>query len=159
MENSALQNLSVQDLEMLLSLQKTITQNGNISKRIDIVETFGWDVKFGYHLVRLLNECEMILTEGDLDLLRNREQLKSIRRGEWTLKDIESYFTEKEKQLEKLYNESKLQHSPDERAIKQLLINCLEHHYGSLEKCIVNLDQNELALKQIKEIVNSVKGI
>ncbi len=144
---------------MLLSLQKTITQNGNISKRIDIVETFGWDVKFGYHLVRLLNECEMILTEGDLDLLRNREQLKSIRRGEWTLKDIESYFTEKEKQLEKLYNESKLQHSPDERAIKQLLINCLEHHYGSLEKCIVNLDQNELALKQIKEIVNSVKGI
>jgi hypothetical protein len=40
--------------------------------------------KFAYHTVRLLNEAERLLLQGDLDLQRNREQLESIRRGEWT---------------------------------------------------------------------------
>ena len=50
------------------------------------------DVKFLYHVVRLLNEAEQILMEGDLDLERNREQLKSIRKGEWTFDQIVKYF-------------------------------------------------------------------
>ena len=39
---------------------------------------------------------------------------------------IENYFFEKEKTLEKVYAESKLQHSPDEAKIKKLLLDCLE---------------------------------
>ena len=66
------------------------------SKRAASVEKFGYDVKAAYHVVRLLNEIEQILVEGDLDLLRNREQLKSIRRGEWTIEQLNQYFTEKE---------------------------------------------------------------
>ncbi len=109
-------------------------------KRKEIVEKFGFDVKFAYHVVRLLNEVEQILMEGDLDLMRNREQLKSIRRGEWTEPQIRDYFANKEKDLEKTFAESKLPAGPNEPAIKQLLLNCLEEHYGSLEKCIVNPD-------------------
>jgi hypothetical protein len=30
-------------------------------------------VKFAYHVVRLIGEVEQILTEGDIDLRRNRE--------------------------------------------------------------------------------------
>lgn len=81
-------------------------------------------------MVRLLNEVEQILTEHDLDLERNREQLKAIRRGEWTQEDVENYFASKERDLETLYTESKLRYKPDEEKLKDLLLNCLEHHYG-----------------------------
>lgn len=107
-----------------------------VGKRKEMVEKYGYDVKFAYHLVRLLNEVEQILVEGDLDLERNREQLKDIRRGNWKQEDIRNWFDQKERDLEKLYIESKLQHSPDEGKIKTLLLNCLEEYYGSLDKCI-----------------------
>jgi len=110
-------------------------------KRQLTYQTHQMDLKFAYHIVRLLNEIEMILIEGDLDLERNNEQLKSIRRGEWTLAQIKEYFFSKEKDLEKLYIESKLPHSPDEPRIKKLLLNCLEEYFGTLENCIVEPDK------------------
>lgn len=118
-------------------------------KRKELVDAYGYDVKFAYHLVRLMGEVEQILVEGDLDLLRNREQLKSIRRGEWTLEEIEDYFTSKEKSLETVYLQSTLQHSPDEKRIQRLLMDCLEHHYGNLQECVVDVDKATETLKSI----------
>lgn len=105
-------------------------------KRQETIEKYGYDTKFAYHIVRLLGEVEQIMVEGDLDLERNREQLKSIRRGEWTLDHLETYFVEKERALEEVYSRSTLRHSPDEARIKQILMECLEMHYGSLDKLI-----------------------
>ena len=53
-------------------------------KRKESVEKWGFDVKFAYHVVRLLLEVEIILVEQDLQIDRNREILKAIRRGEWS---------------------------------------------------------------------------
>ena len=126
-------------------------------KRQESRNRYGYDIKYAYHVVRLLNEVEQILVEGDLDLERNREQLKSIRRGEWTKEDIEVYFTDKEKHLEKIYLECDiLPYAPRESEIKQLLLNCLEHHYGSLEKVLVVKDNSTRALRKIKEITDSI---
>lgn len=122
-------------------------------KRAEIREKFGFDVKFAYHVVRLLSECEQILTEGDIDLRRNREHLKAIRRGEVTEQDIVLWFNDKEKQLEKLYSDSKLPHSPDESKIKQLLMECLEEHYGSLSDAVVVPDQAVIALRDIQQVL------
>lgn len=113
-----------------------------------------YDSKFAYHVVRLLNEVEMILSEGTLDLQRNREQLKSIRRGDWSEQDILDYFSKKELGLEELYQSSKLRYAPDEEAIKALLLNCLEHHYGSLDKCVVKVGVAESYLDEISTIVD-----
>lgn len=123
------------------------------SKRYESVIQHGYDVKFAYHVVRLMDEAEQIMIEGDIDLMRNREQLKSIRRGEWKMQDIEDYFTRREKELQKIYDESKLRHSPDEETIKQLLLNCLEEHYGSLEDAISNKDKHKVMIDQIRGIV------
>lgn len=123
-------------------------------KRKDLVDEFGFDVKYAYHVVRLLDEVEQILTEGDIDLQRNREQLKSIRRGEWTQEAIVVYFERKEKELETLYMSSKLRHSPDEGKIKQLLMDCLEQHYGSLSDCVVDVDAVSQALRDIQAILD-----
>ena len=81
-------------------------------KRRELVAAYGFDVKYAYHVVRLLDEVEQILTDGDIDLQRNREQLKAIRRGEWTQEDIRNYFTRKERELETLYTGSKLPARP-----------------------------------------------
>jgi len=124
------------------------------SKRYDMVQQYGYDLKFAYHVVRLLSECEQILVEGDINLQKNNEQLKSIRRGEWTLDQVEQYFNDKERQLEDLYTKSTLQYKPDEDKIKELLLTCLEMHYGSLEKAVYIAPDLEADLKKIAEIAN-----
>jgi hypothetical protein len=124
------------------------------SNRAKIVEKFGYDVKFAYHVVRLLDEVEQILTEGDLDIRRNRAQLKAIRRGEMTEEDIYSWASEKEKALEKAYEESTLPYGPDEPAIKRLLLECLEEHWGTIDGCVITDDLPILALREVADVVD-----
>jgi len=114
--------------------------------------------KFAYHIVRLLNEVEQILIEGDLDLERNREQLKSIRRGDWKLKEIEEYFKRKEAELEKIYAKSKLRHSPDEASLKRLLLNCLEMHFGSLDKVIMKPNETTNLINDIENVLSKYRN-
>lgn len=127
------------------------------SKRYESILKYGMDLKFAYHILRLLDEVKQILIEGDLDLERNREQLKSVRRGEWTIEQIEEYFTKNESELETVYLNSKLQHSPDENKIKQLLIDCLEEYFGSLGGCVSVQNQTELILSDLQNLVNKYK--
>ena len=103
------------------------------SKRWKLREKYGFDVKYGLHLVRLLLEAEMIITEGTIDIRRHRDHLKSIRRGETTQEDIEKWAAEKEAHLERAFESSKLRAEPERVVIKQLLIDCIEHQYGSLQ--------------------------
>ena len=129
------------------------------SKRSEIRERYGWDVKFGYHTVRLLLEVEQILQHGDVDLLLHKEHLKAIKRGEVSQEDVEKWFAEKETHLEKLYEESKLPWGPDEKIIKDLLLACLEEHYGSLKNEIVNPDAAVEALRQINMILERNRNL
>ena len=110
--------------------------NPSNEKRAASVEKHGFDVKFAYHVVRLLLEVEQIMMEGDLTLDRNAKMLKSIREGEWTLQELEDWAGAKEKQLEALYHTSSIPHSPDQDRIKALLMECMEMHYGSLSSVI-----------------------
>ena len=132
---------------------KSQTREG---KRKEVVEKWGYDLKFASHVVRLLNEIEQILIEGDLDLQRNNEQLKAIRRGEWTLEQLDEYFNKKEPELETAYTNSPLRHSPDEDAIKAILLKCLEMHYGSLDKAIVIEGKEKQILRKIKELCEEI---
>ena len=130
-----------------------------IGKRIELRDEFGYDVKFSYHTVRLLGECEQILMDGTIDLRRDREHLKAIRRGELSENDIFQWASEKEKFLEGLYHSSKLPNHPDVATIRQLLLDCLEHHYGSLGACIVQVDPAVVALRDIRDILNRVSNV
>jgi uncharacterized protein len=115
------------------------------SKRYNMVQKYGYDLKFASHVVRLLNEVEQIMIEKDLDLERNREQLKSIRRGEWTKDQIIKYFEKKELELESIYTNSKLPYKPNEERIKQILLECLEMHFGSLQS-VFPVEKNMIGL-------------
>jgi len=129
-----------------------------IGKRKEIMEKYGYDVKFAYHVVRLLNEVEQILTEGDLDLERNREQLKAIRRGDWSQEKISEYFEQKENELESVYTKSDLPPMPDTEKLQNLLLECLESHYGSLEGCVADQDELAKAMRDIDQIVDKVRN-
>lgn len=122
-------------------------------KRRDLVEKYGYDVKFAYHVVRLLNEVEQLMLEQDLDLQRNNEQLKSIRNGEWTFEQLQQYFVQKEKDLESLYTRCELPATPDMAAIRSLLMESLEQYYGSIDKLVVSQDRHLSALRSIESII------
>jgi hypothetical protein len=99
------------------------------------------------------------LIEGDIDLQRNNEQLKAIRRGEWTEERLRQWFADKESQLERAYADSTLPAVPDEPRIKDLLLAALEEHYGSLEKCIVDPDRAIVSLRNIQAELDRVKDL
>jgi predicted nucleotidyltransferase len=126
------------------------------SVRYESVVKHGFDVKFAYHVVRLMNEVEQILIEGDLDLTRNSEELKSIRRGEWTIDQIEARFMQKQSSLEEAYVNSKLPHKPDEESIKTILLECLEEHYGSLDGAIESTDHYKNLIRQVQQLLSKV---
>lgn len=119
-------------------------------KRKERVDKHGYDTKFAYHVVRLLDEAEQILESGDIDLTRDRQRMKAVRDGEWTLDRLKEHFEQKEKSIESAYAKSQLPYEADERAIKALLLNCLEQHYGSLS--IGGDDQLMRALQSIEGI-------
>lgn len=129
------------------------------SKRALLVEEFGMDVKFAYHVVRLLDEAEQILEGGDLDLQRDRERLKAIRRGEWSLEQVIEHFEQKSRHLEELYARSPLPPGPDEPRIRQLLLQCLEEHYGSLGDAVARPDAALTALREIRAVLERLPGL
>lgn len=122
-------------------------------KRKEIIETYGYDVKYCVHLARLAYECQMILDEHTLDLRRHNEHLKAIRRGEVSKEDILKWFGEKELQLQKSYRESTLREKPETEKIRALLLSVLEEHYGNLQNCIIDSTKESVALKEIGQIL------
>lgn len=128
-------------------------QKSDNPKRQASIDLCGFDAKAGYHVVRLALECEQILSEGDLDLERNREQLKAIRRGDWSMERLIKFFEDKERHLESLAAETKLPKYPDEDAIRTLLLNCLEAHYGSLQNSVVRQTDVDKVLDEMRAVI------
>jgi predicted nucleotidyltransferase len=116
-----------------LNHYKNLFENGmNQSKRFYNWKCYNQDNKYLYHICRLTNYARQILENGDLDVRQDREYWKAIRRGEVSVEEIQRKFEEEERNLQALYDSSKLQNKPDENKIKNLLLDCLEMHYGSV---------------------------
>ena len=145
--NNSLSNLSDEELKTLAKWKSSLTK-----RQIDVVAR-GFSTKFAYHIVRLALEAEQILITHHLEVDKNGPLLRSIRDGEWSVEKIVEWFDEKEKQLEALYATSTLRHSPDEEALKVLLMNCLEEHYGNLSKAVVMPDRDTQILDDLKRLL------
>ena len=125
-----------------------------IGKRKEIVDKYGFDVKYAACSVRLADMCDQILDLGDIDVRRPREMVKNIRNGEMPLEDIKKWLFEKNNYLQRLYEKSTLQKKPNRPEIKQLLIDCLEMHFGSLTNAeLVNPGADANFLDQIDDIM------
>jgi hypothetical protein len=131
--------------------------NSSNPKRASDIKRVGYDTKFLMHLVRLLLQVEQILTEHDLDIERNSEILKSIRRGGWSLEQGKEWFFHKEKFLEEIHTKSTLRERPDEETIKGVLIRCLEHHYGSLTNILAIPTRESSLLNELTALVEKYR--
>ncbi len=127
-------------------------------KRRELVEKWGYDIKFGYHILRLLNQARQLLVKGDQDLMEGREEYKAIRAGEWTFERLEKEYEARKIQVEQAFSVSNLQERPDMDKVRRLLLNCLEHQYGSLSKVVARDDEHTQALRDIDAILVKHRG-
>jgi predicted nucleotidyltransferase len=98
--------------------------------RAALEEKSGYDTKHAMHLVRLLNMCEEILTEGLIKVRRpDAEFLKSIRNGAFSYDELITWAECKELSIDELYNNSSLRDKPDLVAIDELLISIKEEFW------------------------------
>lgn len=139
-------------------LSKTeLGTNKSNPKRALAINTYGYDTKFVYHIVRLLLEVEQILTEHDLDLERNASVLRAVREGSWSLEKVKSWFSDKEADLEKVYNTSTLDYKPKEHDIKNLLLECIDIHYGKIPMEITIETKAKSLVREMSELLEKYK--
>lgn len=128
--------------------------NGN---RSELVEKHGFDTKFIANSVRLAYECETILNERTIDLRRFSEHIKAIRRGEVSLDEIMRWLDEKEASLIKAHQESKIPQCVDMQEVTTFLLQCLEMHYGSIDKMVDRSTIEKQALNEIWNVLQRYK--
>ena len=106
--------------------QKMLNKHpGEESSRHEGFKEMGFDVKAGYHSVRMLLECKQVLETGTIDLCKDSSTLKEIREYKWDANRILTFFNEIEPELDALYAKSDLPYSPDPKKSKKVLYNCL----------------------------------
>ena len=105
------------------------TDNRNIA-RSELEEKFGYDSKHLMHLVRLLRMGKEILEEGVVKVKRpDAEELKAIRNGLWTYDEAIAYAENMDKELDVLYQKTKLRHSVDIKFVNKLYMDIAESYY------------------------------
>ena len=93
------------------------------AKRKALVEKYGYDCKNAAHLIRLLRMGIEFLRDGQLYVRRNdAEQLLSIKRGEWTLEQVETEAEQGFQAAEEAYRTSTLPPGPDMDQINELAV-------------------------------------
>jgi len=108
---------------------KTNPDDRESPARKELIKKHGYDSKNALNIFRLLGECEQLLSTGTMDLTRDREQLKRVRDGFYSLEEIHEFFKRNEIELEKLYHTSTLPQEPKEELIRDLLLECLSRFY------------------------------
>ncbi len=129
------------------------------AKRLASYEKFGYDTKYAMHLVRLMMECEQILETHDMDLAKDAALYRKIRNGEWTLEYLEKWFSDKEKYLEELMNRTTIQPTVDDAVVKNLLLECLEMHYGSLVEAVKLDVPVEVVLRELESLIGRYRRL
>jgi hypothetical protein len=120
-----------------------------------IIEKYGMDLKMCYHTIRLLDQMEQILTIGDIDLMRNKEECKLMRSGEWGNFDrFDKEFQKRMDHLEELSRKCNLSPQPQQGSLKKLLMEILEEHYPSGERAQV-IDEY-ISVRDVNAKFNSI---
>ena len=106
-----------------------------VGNREELYTKYGYDVKFGQNLVRLMFEGKELLTTGKLEYpLKERQMLLDIRNGLWKREDIIAYSEQLEAEIETLEDTSDLPSKPRYDEIEKLLIDMVEEHWASVGK-------------------------
>lgn len=96
-----------------------------------LVDKFGFDCKFGSHLIRLLLECLELLVEGRIALpLSQNNLVRDIKIGKYDLYFVTKKSEELEHLIDQAYATSSLQYAADDKAINDLQITMLDKFWN-----------------------------
>ena len=75
------------------------------------------------------------------------------RDGEWNGVPIVQWFVDKERVLERRYGESALSHQADAEALRRLLLECLEMHYGRLAAAVADDTRHARLVRRLETLL------
>lgn len=107
----------------------------NVPNRPELIEKYGWDVKYGSHALRLAYQGLEIASTGALTLPlppERRERVLSVKRGEVPRAEVSQEITEVEATVRKLLDEdaTPLPKTADYATINTWAIKTQRHHWG-----------------------------
>jgi uncharacterized protein len=103
---------------------------GRHGQRPDLIEQFGFDVKFAMHYVRLLGECRELLREHKVTLPRpEKELLIDIRTGKYKQEQVFKLGDELTRECEHLLRSSDLPDSVDANFLSQQIADAYQSHW------------------------------
>jgi len=133
-------------------------RNPETEERQQMIEKYGYDCKMSYHVLRLIDYMDQILTLNDIDLMRNKEECKLMRAGEWGNFDrFDREFQKRMDHLDKLSRKCNLPPQPQSGALKKLLIEILEEHYSYDNKTTSTVGEY-ISTKDLKEQLDRIES-
>ena len=110
---------------------------GRHGQRTDLIEKFGFDVKFAMHYLRLLYECRELLKEKGLTLPRpdpERQHLIDIRTGRCSQDEVFQAGKELKRECESLLVSSDLPEAPDIDEVSDIIAAAYLHHWNAASR-------------------------
>jgi predicted nucleotidyltransferase len=106
---------------------------GRHGQRPDLVEKYGYDVKFAMHYVRLLYECRELLAHSHVTLPRpsdERQHLIDIRTGKYTQDEVFKAGDDLRSECESLLANSLLPENVDKEFLSHVIAQAYESHWA-----------------------------
>ena len=123
-------SISIKDTlyKTFLKVRDRLSKVGN---REELYTKYGFDTKFGMHLVRLMLEGRELLETGKLEYpLKDRQMLLDIRSGKWTKEDVIAYSEQLEAEMDGVAEKSSLPSKPRYKEVEELLMSMVEEWWA-----------------------------
>jgi len=107
-------------------------QKNRNPKRAELEAKYGYDVKHGSHLVRLLKQCENILTKGYLNVwVGDDKDILAVKNGEWTYEYLIKWADDFNEKINDIYNTNSyvIRKSPDNEKIEELYLEIIDRWF------------------------------
>ena len=103
---------------------------GRHGQRPDLIERYGFDVKFAMHYIRLLGECRELLREHKVTLPRpEKELLIEIRTGKYTQAQVFALGDDLTNECQQLLENSDLPDRVDAHFLSQQIAAAYQFHW------------------------------
>jgi len=101
--------------------------------RAALEEKYGFDVKHGSHLVRLMIQAEDILLNGRLTVdVSDKTEVLDVKAGKWSFDELTEWATDQDDKLEQIYKKKTyvVPHKPDVKKIEKMSMEILDMWYS-----------------------------
>ena len=127
-QNAAIGDINISLTDKLSKVRAKIKQRlSKVGNREELYTKYGYDVKFGMNLVRLMLEGHELLETGNLIYpLTDRQTLLDIRNGKWKREEIIQYAEDLEQDIKALREKSPLPSHPQYDKINEYLVKTVK---------------------------------